>query len=696
MGYEYLRNESIIRSKTREFFGVGTVVTASAYLVSVVDFMLIGALLGADAVAAAGLCDSFVDVAELFGFVLSSGGPVAAGILLGKRRLRQANGVFTLSLLLTLAGGLLCWCLLPFCGFFSGVLSNNGAIANDVARYAFFTLLSSPFVGVNLVLSSFAILDDRSKLAMGSVVAANGVNIVLDVVFMKYLRMSVAGAAAASLLGNAAGILVVLPYLLSKKRTFRFVLRADDLRETGRELASSCSSFATDKASRIFSGLTVNLLLMYFVGNIGVALYAVYSQLRFILRILAGGALQTISTLGSMLYGERDFYGLRKMLSLLSKYTYALVAALMAGLFCFSAPFLNSYGIAAEPDTVLSLRIMLLSLPFLWLNDLLTRLYPSVQRQRLSVLLLTLQNVVLKILLLLLCVAAISRLHWRSVPAVAVWCLLVELLSPAVTLLREKRTCGNVALLGLEDQADRSCHSFSITGKAENVADIHREIDLFCQQNGIPRNKGVLLAIAFEEAALNIINHNEHVSMIDICLLLEEGSLIVRIRDDGAPFDPLAFVDDEDILAALESGKVARYVTDFPNNRLLTAPHVIAMPHLGASTPESEQNCAAMAVDTLRDYLESGNIRSSVNLPEMTMDRSGVQRLCVLHKNVPGMLANITSLFGRDGVNVENLSNKSRGDYAYTMVDLGSKVGDNVIEDVRRTANVIRVRSLEW
>lgn len=122
--------------------------------------------MGADAVAAAGLCDSFVDVAELFGFVLSSGGPVAAGILLGKRRLRQANGVFTLSLLLTLAGGLLCWCLLPFCGFFSGVLSNNGAIANDVARYAFFTLLSSPFVGVNLVLSSFAILDDRSKLAM--------------------------------------------------------------------------------------------------------------------------------------------------------------------------------------------------------------------------------------------------------------------------------------------------------------------------------------------------------------------------------------------------------------------------------------------------------------------------------------------------------------------------------------------------
>ena len=155
-------------------------------------------------------------------------------------------------------------------------------------------------------------------------------------------------------------------------------------------------------------------------------------------------------------------------------------------------------------------------------------------------------------------------------------------------------------------------------------------------------------------------------------------------------------VDDEAMLAALDTGKVAAYITDFPNNRLLAAPHVIALPHLGASTPESEQNCAAMAVDELRDYLENGNIRTSVNLPEMSMERSGVQRLCILHKNVPGMLANITSLFGRDGVNVENLSNKSRGDYAYTMVDLSTKVGEHVVEDVKHMPNVIRVRVLEW
>ena len=151
-------------------------------------------------------------------------------------------------------------------------------------------------------------------------------------------------------------------------------------------------------------------------------------------------------------------------------------------------------------------------------------------------------------------------------------------------------------------------------------------------------------------------------------------------------------VDDDAMLAALDTGWVAAYITDFPNNRLVQAPHVVAMPHLGASTPESEQNCAVMAVDELKDYLENGNIRNSVNLPNVTLERSGVMRLCVIHRNIPAMLANITTLLAKDGANVENLSNKSKGDYAYTLVDLNTRVDDSVIEDVRNLANVVRVR----
>ena len=154
-------------------------------------------------------------------------------------------------------------------------------------------------------------------------------------------------------------------------------------------------------------------------------------------------------------------------------------------------------------------------------------------------------------------------------------------------------------------------------------------------------------------------------------------------------------VNDDAMLAALDTGWVAAYITDFPNNRLVAHPHVVAMPHLGASTPESEQNCAVMAVTELQDYLENGNIRNSVNLPAVAMERSGVQRMCIIHKNVPAMLANITTLLSKDGVNVENLSNKSKGDLAYTMVDLGTKVDTAVIADVKALANIIRVRVIE-
>ena len=155
-------------------------------------------------------------------------------------------------------------------------------------------------------------------------------------------------------------------------------------------------------------------------------------------------------------------------------------------------------------------------------------------------------------------------------------------------------------------------------------------------------------------------------------------------------------VQDDAMIPALETGRVAAYITDFPNNRLLAAPHVVAMPHLGASTPESEQNCAVMVADELKDYLETGNVRNSVNLPAVSMTPSGVMRLCILHKNVPGMLANITTLFGRDGVNVENLSNKSKGDWAYTMVDLAAHIGDDVLQDVRAMEHVVRVRAINW
>ena len=151
-------------------------------------------------------------------------------------------------------------------------------------------------------------------------------------------------------------------------------------------------------------------------------------------------------------------------------------------------------------------------------------------------------------------------------------------------------------------------------------------------------------------------------------------------------------VDDDAMIAALESGKAACYVTDFHNNKITLAKHVVAIPHLGASSPESEENCAVMAAQELRDYLENGNIKNSVNFPNVEMERTGVQRLCVIHRNIPAMLANITRQLSEDGVNVPNMTNKSKGDYAYTIVDVDSPVTDEAIADLKAIPGIIRMR----
>ena len=151
-------------------------------------------------------------------------------------------------------------------------------------------------------------------------------------------------------------------------------------------------------------------------------------------------------------------------------------------------------------------------------------------------------------------------------------------------------------------------------------------------------------------------------------------------------------VDDEAMTEALRSGVVAKYVTDFPNETILKAPNVIAMPHLGACTPESEDRCARMAAVELYDYLANGNIKNSVNLPDATLSRMGVCRLCVLHRNVPRMITRILDYISDLNINVEHMINKPRGEYAYTIVDLGTKIGLDTAESIRSMKDVLRVR----
>lgn len=152
-------------------------------------------------------------------------------------------------------------------------------------------------------------------------------------------------------------------------------------------------------------------------------------------------------------------------------------------------------------------------------------------------------------------------------------------------------------------------------------------------------------------------------------------------------------VNDTDIIAALGSGVVNTYITDFPSSRLLHVPGVIPVPHLGASTPESEDNCAVMAVKQTKDFLENGNILNSVNYPACDMGVSQVKhRITIAHKNIPNMLGQISAVLANQGANIENMINRSRGDYAYTMIDFEDVITDDNVNRIKNIEGVLRVR----
>lgn len=170
---------------------------------------------------------------------------------------------------------------------------------------------------------------------------------------------------------------------------------------------------------------------------------------------------------------------------------------------------------------------------------------------------------------------------------------------------------------------------------------------------------------------------------------MKDGVVILNMARD-------TLVNDDDMKAALESGKVAKYVTDFPNPAVMKMPNVIATPHLGASTAESEDNCAVMAVDEIRNYMENGNIVNSVNYPNCdagVCDTKG--RITVCHKNVPAMLNRITNVFSEANINIAHMTNKSRGDYAYCIFDIDSESSADVADKLSAVDGVLKVRIIK-
>jgi D-3-phosphoglycerate dehydrogenase len=180
-------------------------------------------------------------------------------------------------------------------------------------------------------------------------------------------------------------------------------------------------------------------------------------------------------------------------------------------------------------------------------------------------------------------------------------------------------------------------------------------------------------------------DHTRHIINTARLDVMKKGAILLNFSRDKV-------VDEAAVIAALEAGQLGGYVCDFPSRALLAQPKVVALPHLGASTGEAEDNCAAMVADQIRDYLENGNIRNAVNLPEVVMPRTEGGRLAVVNENVPNMVGQISSTLAEANLNILDLVNKSRGDLAYTLLDVNAAIPEATVQRLRAIAGVLSAR----
>ena len=202
---------------------------------------------------------------------------------------------------------------------------------------------------------------------------------------------------------------------------------------------------------------------------------------------------------------------------------------------------------------------------------------------------------------------------------------------------------------------------------AQSVDEIYKECDF------------ITIHVPALESTKGMINQNA-------ISLMKDGVVVPNFARD-------VLVNEKDMIVALESGKVKKYVTDFPNPTIAGAKNVIIIPHLGASTEESEDNCAKMAVKEVIEFLENGNIRNSVNYPNCDMGYRGDHtRITIMHRNVPNVIVQFSGILGDEGINIDNMTNKSKNDYAYTIIDVNDEISESIVDKLNEIKEVLRVR----
>ena len=559
------RNSKLINKKFIQYLIPSILTIFAMQFTSLLDAILIGNLIGSTALSASAMCVPVIYIVQMPGLALGIGGSIVVGSLLGKRDVDKANKAFSACIIYGIGVAILFALLAPIISRpISEIFAED--LREDIYQYVFITLLTDPIIVFALLMSSFMSVDNNPRLATIYFIVSDILKISSMFLFIKVFNWGMYGASFSTGFGFLVGAIVIFWYGFSKKRMLKFTFKIKNTFIDLKESLRASGSMAINYLLTALQMSIINVVISNLVTNIvDLAIYGLICNMVFVFDLISGGIVGVIPTLCGIFTGEKDIYSLKSVTKKI--YFMNLISAIVITILVFSLP--NVYSIIFgfefveyQENANMLIRIYVFSFIPYELNRFTTNYYPSINKNAPSYLTVFLRE------LFFVWPLTLALLYGAGIKGYAVAHVLTELLTVICTyifiFIIEIKNNQKKSLFMIDD-INYLSYDFSIDNNIENASKVSLEISNFCIKNNIDNRSAQMIGLSAEEMISNIITYrykNKKQNFIDVNLKKIDNTLILRIRDDGMPFDPTKYEIDNDEKYTTSGIKLVESITN--------------------------------------------------------------------------------------------------------------------------------------
>ena len=546
------RNNRLLNAKLNKYIIPGIMMSLALQLGNIVDTIFVSNLIGVEAMSAVTMSLPVETIVQLTGYCLGVGGSIAVGNMLGKRDKESASKLFSATFMVTIVVGLLfSICALGVADPIARLLvSGDGILTTYTRDYIRISMFGAPVIGIGLMMVSYLGVENHPELASVYLILANVINLILDYIFLKFTPLGITGASLSTVLGFLFAMVVFIAYVRSEKRNISFVrLKAKDF-SIIKEAIITGVPMLVFMATNFIKSLGLNTIIMNQVGEEGMAVFTVCDNVLLIVEMLTGGIIGVIPNVAGILFGEKDYVGIRVLCKKMLKYSYIVLAVIFVFIMLFThqiTVLFGSGGGELGAQMIQALRIFALCVaPYLW-NKFIISYYESIEETAIASFVTFLENAVAVLPATFIGIYIWKQIDGIGIDGIAIGFVATEIITVIAALIFRKIKHKNSTFYIVPDKNPGINLDFSIKSTMEEAGTVNRKIMDFCKKNNVSGNKANLAAVCAEEMTVNIIKFGGKTSnWIDINLCLEEDICRLRIRDNGINFNPLEYTYDHE------------------------------------------------------------------------------------------------------------------------------------------------------